>query len=311
MKIKLKAPKLPSVRSLVGGGLLGMNNIGLLTSGLLGGQGKAPAGIDQSAWESLKTENERADAIKRANETNMVGTGFNQGALSGRDAGIQYDSQGRPMRNAYIGVTDAQGNLRNQFSMSDKIGPDVQLNNQGLDAIRSRALSTGPSAWAQLANEKQGMEEQQAMQNAQRQNQSSFRQGMSNLSGRGGLSAGARERMAMQSMRQQNTGNQGLLNQGIQNRMNIGLQDQQQKDQMLQQLPGMDMNAANFAQGQRAFRANAQQQDIGNALKDIGGYNAYRADAYGKAMQEWGTGKTADAQVAASRQPRQKFLGIF
>jgi hypothetical protein len=269
------------------------------------------AKIGRAAAEQQKREEEQrkitemnnraADLQKKEDNLRLTGTGFSQGALSGRDAAIQYDSQGRPMRNAYLGVTDAQGNLRNQFSMSDKIGSDVQLNNQGLDAIRSRALSTGPSAWAQLANEKQGMEEQQAMQNAQRQNQSNFRQGMSNLAGRGGLSAGARERMAMQSMRQQNTANQGILNQGIQNRMNIGLQDQQQKDQMLQQLPGMDMNAANFAQGQRAFRTNAQQQDIGNALKDIGGYNAYRADAFNKAMQEWGTEKSANAQAQASR----------
>lgn len=217
------------------------------------------------------------------------------------DAGIQYDDKGRPIRNAYTSINDANGNLLSQFSMASKIGDDVNLNTQALNEMRSRALSQGPSAWANLALQQQGMQEQQALSQNNRMNQSNLNQGMRSLAGRGGMSQGQRERMAMQGMRQANLGGQGVLNQGMQNRMNINLQDQQSKDQMLQQLPGQEMNAANFAQSQRAYRNQAQAQDLSNSLRDIGGFNAYNADAYAKAMQEWGAAKTADAQAQASR----------
>lgn len=254
----------------------------------------------------VRAQNEARDASQRQDEMNLVGTGFNNQSLMGRDSAIKYDSAGRPIRSSYLSITDQDGKLRDQFSMQNKIGADIQLNQSGLNEIRNRALSQGPSAWANLANQQQGMQEQQALQQSNVQGQAGLRQNLSQLAGRGGVSAGARERLAMQGMRGQNQGMQGVLNQGMQNRMNINLQDQQSKDQMLTQLPGMDMQAANFAQQQRDYRANAGAQDIGNALKDIGGYNAYRADAFGKAMQEWGTDKTANAQVAASKRSGKK-----
>lgn len=233
------------------------------------------------------------DSATAANNAAMPGTRSIQ-------TQVKYDDQGRPIRNDYMSITDKTGALGKQFSLADKIGPDVKLNTQGMDEIRNRAMSTGPSAWANLAAEKQGLEQANAMDQANRGQAGAQTAAFNSLRSRGGMSAGQRERLAMQGAKGAASAQQGVLNQGVLNRQNIMLQDQQSKDQMLMQLPGMDMNAANFAQGQRAFGANAQQFDIGNKLKDVGGLNAYNADGYGKAMQEWGAAKTAEAQRAAS-----------
>lgn len=211
------------------------------------------------------------------------------------DAQVQYDAQGRPVRNAYIGMTDQQGNLLSQYSMAGKIGPDVQLNNQALNAMRTRALSTGPSAWAQMATQNQQLEQQNAMNAANRNALAQQNRQYGMMAARGGLSPAARERMAMQSVRGAFGATQNIANQGMQQRFNIGMEDEKQKLGLLQQLPGMDMNAATFDQSQRAYRNTAMNADIANAMKDVQGFNAYNADAYTEAMKAWAADKTANA----------------
>lgn len=228
-------------------------------------------------------------------------TGFSPSALSSRNAAIKYDEQGRPIRNDYLSITDEMGNLRDQFSMAKNIGPAIGLNTQGLEAYRQMAMTEGPSAWANLASQQQGMEEQNALQNAMRSNQQAQNQAFNNLAGRGGLSQGQRERLQLQALRQGIQNSQNIMNQGMQSRLNIGMQDQGNRANMLRDLQNMDLTNANFQQGQRSYMDQATQSDIGNALKDVGGFNAYQSDAFGKAMQEWGTGKTADAQAKAAR----------
>lgn len=231
--------------------------------------------------------------------TVSTGQPQNLGGTTGVSAQIQYDKEGRPIRNDYLSIQDGEGNLQKGLSMGDKIGPDVQANTQGLDAIRARALSTGPSAWANLANAKQGVEQATAMDMANKTSAQGVNSAFNNLRAKGGLSAGQRERLAMQGSRGAATSQQTVQRQGLLDRAGIGMQDQQSKDQMLMQLPGMDLNQANFQQGQRSFTAQANQYDIGNKLKDIGGFNAYNSDAYGKAMQEWSASKIADVQARA------------
>lgn len=228
---------------------------------------------------------------------------MDQGPFAGLrslNAQIKYDAQGRPIRNDYLSVTDSNGNLLDQFQMSKKIGADVNMNTQGLDEIRNRALSIGPSAWAQLAMQKQQQEEAQGINKANRQTQAAQNSAFSMLAGRGGLSAGQKERLAMQGQRQAFAGGQQARNTGLMNRLDIQMQDQKQKDAFLSQLPSQDLAKANFDQSQRAYRDSYLNQDNSLALKDIGGYNAYNSGAYDAAMKEWGTAKTADAQARAS-----------
>ena len=215
-------------------------------------------------------------------------------------AQLKYDAAGRPIRNNYISMTDSQGNIASNLSLAGRIGPNVQANTQAADVLRGKATSQGPSAWAQMAEQNQRLQESQALGQQNRMNMANQNRAYNSLAQRGGLSAGQRERLASQGMIQGLRGQQQIMGQGMQNRLNIGMQDEQMKNQLLGQSASADLNLANFNQGQRAFNTQAQQFDITNAMRDIGGYNAYNAGAFSEAMKEWGAAKTADAQARAS-----------
>jgi hypothetical protein len=219
----------------------------------------------------------------------------------GIGAQISYDEQGRPIRNNYQSVLNDKGGIQNAFSLANRLGDDVSLNTQAADSMRSRATAVGPSVWAQLAEQNQRLQESQALNNNMVNAQANTNRGFNQLASRGGLSAGQRERLAMQGQRQALSGQQGILNQGMQSRLNLGMQDEQMKNQLLGQSAQADLANANFRQGQRAFNVDAQRFDLNNALNDVRGLNAYNAGAFGEAMREWGTGKTADAQAQAAR----------
>lgn len=229
-----------------------------------------------------------------------TGAGNSFNGLRTINAAVQYDSEGRPIRNPYLAMVDGQGNLMSQFRMADKIGADIQLDKTALNAIQNRALSTGPSAWASLAEQKQRAEQQNMLNQNMRSVAANQNRAYSSLAARGGVSAGQRERLAMQGQRTGFQGAQSINNQGALQRMGIGLQDQQQKDAFLQQLPGMQQNAAAFDQSQRAYRNTAISADVGNAMKDIHGFNLYQSGATDAALKEWAANKQADAMARSS-----------
>lgn len=221
-------------------------------------------------------------------------------SLTSRSAAIKYDDFGRPIRNDYLSIADSEGNLLNQFNLSNRLGADVSVNKDGYNQIKANATAQGPTDWAKMQLADQSLKQANLINSSNKSNVSAQQQAMSQLASKGGISQGQRERLAMQGARQQTASNQGILNQGMQQQLQVGLQDQQRKDQFLNQLPQMDLANANFEQQQRQYRDAAQQYDLGNQLKDVAGFNAYRADAYGEAAKMWGADKSADAQAAAA-----------
>jgi hypothetical protein len=217
------------------------------------------------------------------------------------DASIQYDKEGRPIRNPYLSMLDAEGKLLNQYSLADKIGADIQLDNTGYDMIKQRATSTSPSAWAMLQKQRNEMELQNQLGQSAVGSQAATNGAWNQMAARGGLSAGQRMRLASQGGNNAFKAQQQLRNQSMMGNLNVDLQDQQSKDQMLQQLPGLSMQNANFLQGQRDYRNQAFNKDLNNSMNDLRGYNAYNSDAYNQAMSAWGADKTASAQERASR----------
>jgi hypothetical protein len=138
---------------------------------------------------------------------------------------------------------------------------------------------------------------------------------------RGGLSGGAAERLAGQSARDIAMRRHEVNRQAINNRLGIGMEDERQKTGLLSQLPGMDLGFGNFdlanKQGatttalQNNQLSQAQQQfNIGNALRDMQGQNAYNANSYNADMSAWGAGKQAEATLNAGR-PKEGLAGMF
>ena len=178
------------------------------------------------------------------------------------------------------GVRDIEtGDLLSQYK-SDPYAGDAQK------ALKEQAFSQGQSPWAKMQMDKQRQEQMSGMDVAAKQGVGAMAQGQSQLAMSGGLSTGARERMARSGSRDLMMAKQGIGRQGISERLNIGSQDIDRKQSML----------SDFANAENA----AQQQNIGRLTTDVGSLNDYQAKRYGKQMEAWGTKQSADAQRAAA-----------
>lgn len=177
-------------------------------------------------------------------------------------------------RPGYLKDTDASGNLKAQYKLTPSeqliaqkikagtldprmIDPatiqKISLNTQGIDEIRNRALETGDSAWAKLMLQKQGVDEATARDEATQRARSGQATAESDLAMRGGLGTGARLSLAKAGMRNLNRERQVAARQGSADRLNIGLQDQTQKNDFLKMLPGADKMVFDAAATNRDF----------------------------------------------------------
>lgn len=215
----------------------------------------------------------------------------------------------------------AKGRLNNQLS-------GIQLNKEALTELRKRGLATGPSAWADLATQKQGVEEATNRDRAAAQAASSKESAYSDLAASGGLSAGARERLARNSQRDLSSTRQDVARGGSSDRLNINLADEQQKLDILKSLPGMELDSLNpdfekarmttsqeasqndawrmlaeseagrkqqLDEAQKQREMNAAQYNTGNAINQNTFKNAANIDKYGETMKQYAAFKQQKA----------------
>lgn len=213
--------------------------------------------------------------------------------------GVKLNANGSPIRTKWESLLDPKtGMVKKQYQMA--LPKDVNLNTQGLEALRGRALSTGPSQWANMMAQKQGLEQTQAADDLAQAQAGQRSQAMADLAERGGLSDQARERLAMQGMNTGMLGRQQVNRQGMLDRMNIGLQDEQQKLGILQNLPGQELAALQPQFQNQQNKMQAQQFNIGQSVGEFDKKRAADLAAYQEQLRAWGSGKAADAQAAAS-----------
>lgn len=194
----------------------------------------------------------------------------------------------------------------------------INLNTDALEAVRAQALDASPSAWAKLALETQGLEQAAQADSAARQSKAGIGSAYSALATRGGLSQGARERIARGGAKDLIDTRQAIQSAGATNRLGILTEDEKNRQALLAQLPGMEIAALSpeFEKtsmwGQMANSEAARQQalDISNRdyLTDVnktnlGTYlsnwqakNQYEMDKYKEYMTALGNERTAQAQ---------------
>lgn len=147
--------------------------------------------------------------------------------------------------------------------------------------LRTRAMSQGPSTWAQMMLGKQNLEQQQMRDEASQQQAGAQAGARSNLAMRGGLGGGARTRMASQGARDLLMAGQGIARQGSQQRFGILGQDEATKQQLLGQVADTELNT--------------QKGNIAAALDEQRRSEAAKQDAYNKKMESWGAERQAQA----------------
>jgi hypothetical protein len=178
--------------------------------------------------------------------------------------------------------------------------PDIKVDSRAMDAIREDALSQGPSKYAQLMEERQRLEQSDLLDQSRAQISGAQAQTMSDLAMSGGLSSGARERLASKGMDQQAIEAQKIARSGMLDRMNIGLQDQTRKDDLLKSTVGYDFQNANVANQNRAYQTDVNRTNIESALNENNAGRMFDMTKYQEEMKKWAAGKTADVQKSAA-----------
>lgn len=226
-----------------------------------------------------------------------------QNPNSGSESGSVFSMAGgdQPYRPGWDSQIGGDGLLRQPYRLTQR--EDVKLNTQGLDALRSRALSTDSSPWAKLAEQKQQLDQSGAMDQAAAQSAGQSAQALDSLAQNGGLSEGARERIATAGARSGMFANQQIARQGMGDRLGIKLQDEQQKANMLSALPGQELAALEPDFRNRQYQQAVEGTNINAALNEIQQKRAADLDKYNAEMSAWGAARTANATAQAQPKP--------
>ncbi len=179
----------------------------------------------------------------------------------------------------------------------------LKLNTSGLDAYSKEALrgAGAPSAWANMANTQQNALASQNTSAAANQNAGATAGAWNSLARSGGVDSGARERLARGGAIAGGNAAQGINTNAANNKMQIGMNDEQNRISQLGALPGMQTQAFNTQFGQQQTLASmigqSKQSDIQNLINEMGNRNTWNLGAY-----NINQGKAAsDAQAAAYR----------
>ena len=198
---------------------------------------------------------------------------------------------------AYAGAATTPGFTPN-YDPSQALSPgynaQVAGNDQGFNAYKAMALQQGPSSWANLATEQQAAEALSQLDKGAQSVAGANAGAQDALAAQGGLSSGARERIAEQGATNMTDMGQNVARQENLNNLQIGMNDQQNKIQELSQLPGLE-NQMN------QNWEDVKQTDLANEIGENQSVNAYNQNLYNQQMQAWGAAQQANATANSGK----------
>ena len=225
-----------------------------------------------------------------------------------------------PITPEYADLLNPDGTLKSELQLKkqdsalpelDKRLSGIQLNKEGLEAIRKRALSSEMSDWEKMTLGKQGVEEQAAMDKSATESASNASAALSKLASTGGLSGGARERLLADSAKETSFNRQGVIRQGILDRFTIGAKAEDQKSDFLKALPGLEVNAIQpefqkvdawrqMSEAEKTRNLDVEKTNMDAALRrgevqDLGKYKNYQEQ-----MKRYGADRSKEAEIASS-----------
>lgn len=184
--------------------------------------------------------------------------------------------------------------LKNQGAIAS------QYDTTALDKLRGEATAApGTSAWEGLMNQRQDVTDQQQRDSANANAASGNSAAQSQLAASGGISGGARERLARSSALNNAEARQGVASNSASARLGIGAQAEQNRLGLLSAQPGQDLNAANYKTGidtsNRDYATGIQNTNINNVLSAKGAKNASDQATYQAQMKDWAATQAANA----------------
>lgn len=183
-------------------------------------------------------------------------------------------------------LRDESGNLRSQYALDpSKSAAFAELQKQAM-------AKPGESAWAKMQLDRQGIEEQMQKEGAGRSAQTALAQTQGQLMRTGGLSSGARNRLAMQTSRDTARAQQDVARQGMLSRLGIGESDIGRQSQLLAQVGQTELGA--------------QEKNLAQLTGDIQSKRDFDLERYRQQMAAFGADKTANAQIQAANRSSKK-----
>ncbi len=194
---------------------------------------------------------------------------------------------GQPIAPEFTSLIDpATGQIKSQYQLSQYDPSQFQ----GYNQFKSEALVAPgqQSAWAQIQMQKQQAEQANAADAAAKQGMDSNAQAQGALQMRGGMGSGAQSSLARDMQRQMLSQRQGISNQGALARLNIGAQDETQRQANLGKLVGYEKDIA-------SAQKNIQGQNLQATMQELEKRRMFESDKYAKNMQAWAGEKEAQA----------------
>jgi hypothetical protein len=198
---------------------------------------------------------------------------------------LNVDQDGRPTYPGFESALDANGNLPASF----RSDPGSRVDSAAMDAYKRRAMATGASPWASMMLDKRALEQSNALQDADARGASGAAQARTQLAARGGLTGGARERVAQAMGRERMATGQDIRRQGEISRYDILTKDDQQKNDMLGRVPGME-------DSRNQLLTQAEQFNATNNIGEKRAGDLARINEYNEKMKGWAADRTAQAQ---------------
>lgn len=232
------------------------------------------------------------DAVKRMYDPQINAVKAEVDKYSMAAQGLNPD--GSPIRPEFYSLLDPEtGRLLQEYVLENgQIDPEKLADYQ---AFRKEATRTGPSEWAKLMQAQQAIAKDSAMDEAARQAGSSQALAQSQLAMRGGLSSGARERVARDAANNL-LGKRQEIGRGM-NASNLQMLTEDEKNRMglFERLPGMEVGIQEFNIGQKSKQ---DQYNISNALEEKRARDTQDLAVYQEQLKKYG----ADRQAAATAQ---------
>jgi hypothetical protein len=262
------------------GGLLGMLGQGGALSGLGGGLLGSLVG-GNSIWSKMNQfvnpDKAHYDAGVTKPDMPKFNTPFNYGA----DGTVSDLSA--PFKKAAFTID------------ADKYRPDEGA----LNAMKSRAMDPGDSNWLKLQMQQNGVNQRNMTDQGIRQAGSATAQAQSNLAMRGGMSTGARERIAAQGLEGQANAGQNAAMAASNNENALRIQDDQTKTDLLTKIPGLDIASKGFSAGldqwNQGQKSDTDAFNVTNSMNGLGMDTDAKKFTYGEGMKTYAAGKQAEA----------------
>lgn len=211
--------------------------------------------------------------------------------ITDADGEFRYPDQ--PMRPKYKASYDPLS-----MSLYDKTKGDldaIRPDMGGLEAFRAQAMRSGPSAWAGLQRGRIGLEAAGAKDRGLRESGARAADASSRLAMRGGVTSGARERIAKQGLRDALDMSRSIEHDKGVNLLQTDINDEQNRIQQLGML-GSVQNQYLQPQFEKAkLTGQAHQFDIGQTVGEGQRANDFAMDKYKTSMGAWAANKQAKA----------------